>query len=271
MIRMLRSLAAAVGVAGFIASGSLLAAEAQVQTASQSQAQAYIHEFSGDVTATVNAAKPEPVKKSMHLLNNTTVTTGPKSYAVIKFEDGTVALLKENTSFQIQNYTYNVKQPEKSNALFNMVRGGVRMVTGAITTRNRDALKVATPVATLGIRGTEFLAELVNPLNVVCITGSLSVTNSAGVALVAAGQGLSVPSAAAMGTVGPASAVPISMPAVPLPAPVPTPIPPGPVVGAAGAAGGIGAAAVAIGAAAAAAAAAAGGGGSSSTPATTNH
>src|SRR5688572_22194153 len=114
MIRMLRSLAAAMGIAGFMASGSLFAAEAAVKPAAESGAQAYIHEFSGDVTATVGTAKPEPVKKSMHLLNNTTVTTGPKSYAVIKFEDGTVTLLKENTSFQIQDYTYNVKQPEKS-------------------------------------------------------------------------------------------------------------------------------------------------------------
>ena len=220
MFRILKSLAALVGVVGFIASGSLLAAEAEVKTAAQTGAQAYIHEFSGDVNAAVGSGKPEPVQKNMQLLNNTTVTTGPKSYAVIKFEDGTVTLLKENTSFQIQDYTYNVKQPEKSNALFNMVRGGLKMITGAITTRNRDALKVATPVATIGIRGTEFLAELVNPLNVVVISGSLSVTNSAGLMAVAAGQGVSVPSAAALGTVGPAASIPaISLPAVPLPAP----------------------------------------------------
>jgi hypothetical protein len=267
MIRLLRSLAAAAGVACFVAGGSSFAAEAATQA--QSGSQAYVHELSGDVTVAVGSGKPEPAQKNMHLVNNTTVTTGPKSYAVIKFEDGTVTLLKENTAFQIQNYTYNVKQPEKSSALFNMVRGGLKMITGAITTRNRDAMKVGTSVATIGIRGTEFLAELVNPLNVVCIVGSLSVTNSAGVMLVAAGQGVSVPSAAALGTVGPAGAIaPINVPPVSLPAAIPAPLPAGPIAGAAGAAG-IGAGAVAIGAAAAAAAAAAGGGGS--TPAAVTH
>jgi hypothetical protein len=272
MLRILKSLVAVVGMAGFIASGPLFAAEAEVKevkTAAQSGAQAYIHEFTGDVMAAVGSGKPEPVQKSMHLLNNTTVTTGPKSYAVIKFEDGTVTLLKENTSFQIQDYTYNVKQPEKSNALFNMVRGGMKMITGAISTRNRDALKVATPIATIGIRGTEFLAELVNPLNVVVIAGSVSVTNSAGLMAVAAGQGVSVPSAAALGAVGPAAAIaPITMPAVVLPAAIAAPLPLGPVVGA-GVAGGVTAGAIAVGAAAAAAAAAASR--SNNTPAATSH
>lgn len=258
MLRMTRFLAVLLGVASFAASGLVFAAVG------------YIYEFQGTVTAALGTGQPVPAQKNMNLESNTTVATGARSFAVIKFEDGTVVVLKENTSFQIQHYVYNAKSPSQSSALFNMVRGGLRMITGVVSAKNRDALKVATPIATIGIRGTEFLAELVNPLLVQVISGSVSLTNAAGVTIVNAGQTATVASANSRGIVAAAGTVPgPQIPNVPTPAPVPGPIPAGPVVGA----GGIGAG-VAVGIAAGIAAAAAVFGGSSDNPppaATTHH
>src|SRR5688572_2114225 len=126
--------------------------------------QGYVHEVSGTVTGQVGSEKPSRVDKGMAIPANSTISTAPQSYAVLKFEDGTVVLLKESTSFQVQSYTYQPKASENSNAAFNLLRGGMRMITGLITSRNREALRVATPHATIGIRGTDFAAELTNPL-----------------------------------------------------------------------------------------------------------
>lgn len=256
MLRMTRFLAVLLGVASFAASGLVFAAVG------------YIYEFQGTVTAARGTGQPVPAQKNMNLENNTTVATGAKSFAVIKFEDGTVVVLKENTSFQIQNYSYNAKSPSQSYALFNMVRGGLRMITGVISAKNRDALKVATPIATIGIRGTEFLAELVNPLLVQVISGSVSLTNAAGVIIVNERQTATVASSTRLGTVAAAGTVPgPNIPNVPTPAPVPGPIPAGPVVGA----GGIGAVGVAAAVAAGAVAAAALLGDNDQPAATTHH
>ena len=223
-------------------------------------AQGYVQEVSGNVTAQVGTGQPAKVEKGQTLVNNATITTAPQSYAVLKFEDGTAVVLKENTSFQIQNYAYNAKAPENANAIFNLVRGGLKMITGLVTSRNRDALKVATPLATIGIRGTEFIAELVNPLYLQVISGTISATNAAGVAAFTAGQTAVVTSSTALG--GLVSQVPpgvLQMPNVPL-TPVPATVPPGAPVGGAVVGGGAGAVgtAAAIGAAAAAGVAAAG-------------
>lgn len=245
MIRLFRFLTVCVGVASFAASGPV---SAQAQ-----RAQGYIHEVSGTVTAQQLAGKPITASKGETLTTGTTLSTGPGSYAVLKFEDGTVVVLKENTTFQIQTYSFSAKAPEQSNAVFNMVRGGLRMITGLVTSRNRDALKVATPLATIGIRGTEFLAELINPLVVQTLVGSVSLTNAAGTVIVAAGQVASVASSTALGTVGAAGTIPPpNIPSVPLPPTTPVPVAAGaPAAGATGvgAAGGAGtAAAVAAGA-----------------------
>src|SRR5262245_13507899 len=126
--------------------------------------QGYVHEVAGNVFGQVGSGQSARVEKGQTLPAGSSVTTEQKSYAVLKFEDGTVVLLKENTTFQVQAYSFNPKAPESSNAVFNLVRGGLRLVTGLVTARNRDALRVATPLATMGIRGTDVTAELVNPL-----------------------------------------------------------------------------------------------------------
>ena len=129
------------------------------------------------------------------------------------------------------------------------------MITGLVTSRNREALKVGTPLATIGIRGTEFIAELVNPLFVQVIAGSITATNAGGVVVFTAGQIGSVATANALGGIVPPGQVPagvFQMPNVPLSA-APGAIPSGTAVGGgvgAGAGAGAGTAAIAIGAAA---------------------
>lgn len=216
-------------------------------------AQGYVYELSGNVTAAVGAGQPLNVGKGQNLVNNTTLATGPKSHAVLKFEDGTVVVLKENSSFQIQNYRYDAKLPAESNAAFSMLRGGLRMITGVISSRNREAFRVGTPLATIGIRGTEFLAELVNPLIVQTISGVVSVSNVAGTVVVAAGQIGTVTTSATLGTVGAVGTVPgPNIPNVSTPPATPAPTPPGSPAGLTGAAAGGGGVAAVAGAAAAA-------------------
>jgi hypothetical protein len=249
MLHIFRFLVLVVGFAALAMSGPSFA----------QRAQGYVQEVSGNVTGQVGTGQPAKVEKGQTLVNNATITTAAQSFAVLKFEDGTAVLLKENTSFQIQNYTYNPKAPENANAIFNLVRGGLRMITGLVTSRNRDALKVATPLATIGIRGTEFIAELVNPLFIQVVNGVISITNGAGTVLFSVGQTAVVSSSTTLGGVVPMSQVPpgvLQMPNYPL-TPVPTTVPPGTPVGG-GVAGGAVGPALAIGAAAVAGVAAAG-------------
>lgn len=263
MVRMRHGLTAFLGIFLWVTTQSFAATP-----------QGYVHEVRGDVRVAVGSAPPVAIEKNRGLVNNSTITTGPNSNAVLKFIDGTVIALNENTSFQIQKYEYNAQSPSTMSALFSMLRGGLRTITGAVSAQNRDAFRLTTPTATIGIRGTEFLAQLVNPLFVQVVAGSVSVSNAAGVATFAAGQSVSVASATSLATSIPA--VPAgtfgTLPSIPVPPAVPAPVPAAVGAGAGGsaaagaAAGGISGVAVGAAAAAAAAAVAAGGGGGASSP-----
>jgi hypothetical protein len=241
MLQILRFLALVVGVAAFA-----------VPSFAQN-AQGYVQEVSGTVTGQVGSGRSASVSRGQTLVNNATVTTGARSYAVLKFEDGTAVLLKENTSFQVQNYAYNAKAPENASAVFNLIRGGLRMITGLVTSRNRNALKVGTPLVTIGVRGTEFVAELVNPFYIQVINGAIALSNAAGTVAFSAGQAAMVTSASSLPGIIPASQVPagvLQMPNVSLSA-APGAVPAGTIIGGGGGIAGGGAAgtALAIGAA----------------------
>jgi hypothetical protein len=261
----IRYLAAAMlGVAGFAPGGPLFAQ------------QGYVHEVSGTVMGQVGAGRTARVEKGMTLPAGATISTQAKSYAVLKFEDGTVVLLKENSSFQVQAYSFDRRAPENASAIFNLVRGGLRMITGLISSRSRESLRVATPLATIGIRGTEFTAELTNPLFVAVQVGAVGLTNTAGTLLVGAGQFASVASAAQIGSLISAGQIPagvLQFPNIPLPPTTPG-LPPGAGTagtvggGAAGAVGGAATTAATVGAAAAAGVAASG---ADNTTTTTHH
>src|SRR5207302_8440389 len=97
--------------------------------------------------------------------------------------------------------------------VFDLIKGALRMVSGAIVARNREAVALRTPQATIGIHGTDFMVALVNPAYVSVIPGVVAVTNTAGTVAFGAGTIGSVANSAALATVIPASALPAAPPA----------------------------------------------------------
>lgn len=89
--------------------------------------------------------------------NGEVLNTGTTGFAIVKFYDGTKMTLRPNTKFHINNVE---TKKGKENAFFSLLRGGFRAITGAISKRSANAFRISTPVATIGIRGTEFDARL---------------------------------------------------------------------------------------------------------------
>jgi predicted CXXCH cytochrome family protein len=169
----------------------------------------YVYDFIGDMSITVGNNATHPAAKNEAIASGTTVRTGDKSYAVLKFEDGQVATLQANTIFHISEYRYDPKLTEKNNIVFSKFKGGMRFITGLIGQRNHNAFRLSTPNATIRIRGTDFeVATDKGSLYSQVISGSISMTNSAGVSSFKAGQAILVKTARSLPKGIPASALP---------------------------------------------------------------
>jgi len=104
------------------------------------------------------------LSEKSQVLQGDVVSTERDSYAQIKLTDGGQITLRPNTQIRIEGYQFSEREPEKDNFVFALLKGGMRAVTGLVGKRgNRDAYKLRTATATVGIRGTDFNAIEVLP------------------------------------------------------------------------------------------------------------
>ncbi len=90
-----------------------------------------------------------------------TLVSEKNTYAQIKFIDNSEITLKPNTTFVVEAFAFDAGKPEGDSASFNLIKGGLRSITGLLGKRNREKFQLKTPTATIGIRGTTFIAQFV--------------------------------------------------------------------------------------------------------------
>lgn len=165
----------------------------------------------GDVRAAVGAAAPASVAKDQRVRPGTTVTTGPRAQTTIRFDDGHVVVLSENSEFRVTNYSFDKDRPQSDNIAMQILKGAMRSVTGLIGSRNRQSVALLAPQATIGIRGTDFMIALVNPAYLSVLQGTIAASNAAGSAAFAAGATATVASATTLAVGIAASALPAAV------------------------------------------------------------
>jgi FecR protein len=101
--------------------------------------------------------KTTPLKVKDDIYLNDVVQTAANSALGITFVDATTFNLKASTQITIDNYVY--EDGGKSNAaIFDVVKGTAAFVAASVA--KTGDMKITTPTATLGIRGTTGLVEV---------------------------------------------------------------------------------------------------------------
>jgi len=120
--------------------------------------------------------------------------TGPKARLQVTFRDDTVLTLGENAKIVIDSYVYD---PDKSagETVLQATQGAFRFVTGRLKELKEKKIAVSTPVADIGIRGTEFWGGPIDAkYGILLLNGEVIVSNQAGSVTLTPGQGTDIPS-----------------------------------------------------------------------------
>lgn len=128
-----------------------------------------------------------PLAKGAQIETGDTIQTGD-GRAQLRFSDGGYISLSPGTTFRVDEYHYAGKSDGSEKGFFSLVKGGLRAITGAIGHVNKQTYRVKTPTATIGIRGTEFLAQMDDKLVVKVGEGAVYLSNSAGDLMLYKGQ-----------------------------------------------------------------------------------
>ncbi|MFC1719507.1 FecR domain-containing protein [Pseudomonadota bacterium] len=107
----------------------------------------------GEVIALSNGGSRE-LKQGDFVYVSDEILTSARSFAVLQFTDGAKVTVRPDSTLIIEQYLYAGGDDDA--ATLNLVSGGLRVITGAMAKTNPENYKVRTPVALMGVRGTEF-------------------------------------------------------------------------------------------------------------------
>ena len=133
-----------------------------------------------------------------------TLVAEKKTYARIKFTDNGEMNMRPGTQLKVSEYSFDQAKPQEDKVLFNLIKGGIRSITGMIGKRgDQDSYKLMTNTAVAGVRGTTYECKICegncgsvpNGLYLFVLQGTVIVSNSAGSQSLSAGQYVYVPTA----------------------------------------------------------------------------
>ena len=87
------------------------------------------------------------------------IETASSGHVHIRFVDGGLVSIRPRSMFDIQAYQYDVLAPSDSMIKFELSEGVVRSISGAGAKAARDKFRLNTPIAAIGVRGTDFIVK----------------------------------------------------------------------------------------------------------------
>jgi len=141
-------------IAALLLAGSLASASAIVQANTGT-----VTQLSGTLSVRKADGSVRILSQKSQIESGDTVNTERDSYAQVRFSDGAQITLKPNTAIKLDNFKFAEDKPQDDSFLYSLVKGGMRAVTGIVGKRSKDAYRLGTATATIGIRGTTFSAD----------------------------------------------------------------------------------------------------------------
>ena len=86
------------------------------------------------------------------------ISTGPQDAASVVLRDGTALVIGPGSSVALTQFEYD-PVTHAGGLLVDLYNGSMRMISGWMGKARPEAVKVRTPYAMTGIRGTDFIVE----------------------------------------------------------------------------------------------------------------
>lgn len=127
---------------------------AQASTQTVLPASARVVQLQGGLVAVGENGERRQVLPGGPAYKGDVLETAPGAQAVLVFRDDTRVTVQGGTRMRIQDFKFDSKVPGEGSVTLNLIKGGIRALTGLIGKANPGAIKYSTATATVGIRGT---------------------------------------------------------------------------------------------------------------------
>jgi hypothetical protein len=134
----------------------------QAQTAQQAPVGGEVMFVSGVAERVKQEGSRNPVAKGMQLLEGDRVKTDGESHVYVRLRDGGLLVVRPSSDLHVDLWRFDPAQPQDSRIRYTLDNGVARHVSGQAAKAARDKFRFNTPMAAIGVRGTDFTV-LANP------------------------------------------------------------------------------------------------------------
>ncbi len=133
-----------------LCSGASSAFAADEHVALFKSVEGHVHVLRGDASL--------PAVSGMQLFIADRLTSDAGASAGITFRDGTLLTLGASSDIKVRDYVFDPKQAKYAFSVY-LAKGSAVYSSGKIGKLSPESVKVDTPTATVGVRGTRFIVE----------------------------------------------------------------------------------------------------------------
>lgn len=151
-----------ISLAALVASASALPVAVAAQTAA-THVGGEVMFVSGVAQRVGQDGKRSAVAKGMQLLEGDRVRTNGESHVYVRLRDGGLLVVRPSSELHIDLWRFDPSQPQESRIRYTLDNGVARHVSGLAAKAARDKFRFNTPMAAIGVRGTDFTV-LADPL-----------------------------------------------------------------------------------------------------------
>ena len=171
------------GVAG-LATGLLACAAA----AAQPQAVGHVSLVIGVAQVVRADGVREPLRRGSSIMVGDRLETTANGHVHVRFVDNGAVSVRPESVLEVQSYKYDAQNPAVNEVRLRLDQGTSRSISGAATEADKNRFRLNTPIAAIGVRGTDFIVQsdptgvratvadgaiVLGPLSATCTAGAL--------------------------------------------------------------------------------------------------
>lgn len=118
----------------------------------------------GEVTLSIGqsalAGRPSElatVRKGESIFEGDVIKTSSNGHIHLRFIDGALISVRPNSVFAIHQFKYDPSQPANSQVRLSLEVGEMRSISGAAAQAAKERFRLNTPLAAIGVKGTDFV------------------------------------------------------------------------------------------------------------------
>lgn len=113
----------------------------------------------GEANVVGDDGKPHAIARGENINAGQVLETGANGHIHLRMVDGAFVSIRPQSRLRIEDYHYDATNPDNNRIKFVLEKGVARSITGRAGEASKQNYRLNTPLAAIGIRGTDFVVQ----------------------------------------------------------------------------------------------------------------